>query len=157
MPTGRSRLLTALADAHVEYVLVAGTGRRRLRLAVSAHPANLHALGEVLGQFNTTLRTAPAPRTGGVRRVGTALGVLRVHVPGVDVDLVIGGQGRSLYAELRETATKQDFDGVPVLVATPLPQSRLPEPRTAADRSPERVAARLLALADELAKRVPSV
>jgi hypothetical protein len=152
VPTGRSRLLAALADAHVEYVLVAGTGRRRLRLAVSAHPANLNALGIVLGQFNTTLRTAPAPRAGAVRRVGTALGVLRVHVPGVDVDLVIGGQGRSLYAELREVATEQDCDGVPVLVAPFLPESR-----TASDRSPERIAARLLALADELAKRVPSV
>jgi hypothetical protein len=150
-------LLAAFADAHVEYVLVAGTGRRRLRLAVSAHPANLHALGAVLGQFNTTLRTTPAPRAGGVRRVGTALGVLRVHVPGVDVDLVIGGQGRSLYAELREGATEQDCDGIPVLVATPLPQSRRPDSRPAPDRSPQRIAARLLALADELAKRVPSV
>jgi len=153
--TGRSRLLAALATAHVEYVLVAGTGRRRLRLAVSAHPANLNALGEVLGQFATTLRPAPAPRAGGVRRV--SLGVLRVHVPGVDVDLIISGQGRSLYAELREVATKQDYDGVPVLVAAPPPTTRLQKSQAVADRSPERVAARLLALADELAKRVPTV
>jgi hypothetical protein len=82
--------------------------------------------------------------------------VLRVHVPGVDVDLIISGQGRSLYAELREVATKQDYDGVSVLVAPP-PKTPLQKSPTAPERSPERIAARLLVLADELAKRVPTV
>lgn len=150
--TGRARLLGVLATAHVEYVVIGGTARRRLRLAVSAHPANLAALGRVLSELDATLMPVPTPRVGGVRRVGASLGMLRVHVPGVDVELIIGGPGRSLYAELREAASEEDCEGVSVLVA-PL----LSAPRATGDRSPEVVAGRLLALADQLAKRVPPV
>jgi len=67
VPPGRARFLTALADAHVEYVLVAGTGRRRLRLALPVPPANLNALGGVLGRFGATMR--PVAAGGGVEGV----------------------------------------------------------------------------------------
>jgi hypothetical protein len=150
VPTGRTRLLAALVARHVQFVVVEGGSRRRLRLAVSAHPANLAALGVVLGEAGATLRPVAVPRAGNVHRAAATLGTFRVHVPGVEVDVLLGSPGGSLYSELQEHAVEVERDGVLVLVA-PEPTEPTTLPRGAV------VADRILAMVDELATRIPPV
>ena len=150
MPTGRTRLLAALVARHVQFVVIEGGSRRRLRLAVSAHPANLTSLGVVLDELGATLRPGPVPRAVGAQRSAATLGTFRVHVPGVDVDVLPGSPGGSLYSELREHAVEGELDGVVVRVAKETPRpARRPDGAVAADR--------ILAVVDELATRIPPV
>jgi hypothetical protein len=69
MATDHRRLVEALADKHVEYVVIGGvalvlhgSGRttQDLDICYSRDPANLEALAAALAPFHVTLRGAPA-------------------------------------------------------------------------------------------------
>ncbi len=140
----RGMILRTLAEASVQFIVVgepAATGG--LRLVVSRHPTNLDALGRALGALGSSLRSgaSPAgaeppgteppgagppgteagaghraigPSSSGPRRIGDPTATLSVRTAVGDVDLVFGGERRSLYGDTLERSEERDIDGTRV-------------------------------------------
>lgn len=105
-------MLDALVDANVQFVVVGEPGDRpRLRVVVSRHPTNLHVLGALLERLEASFATTEAGTGAGLRRIADPHGTVSVRVHGVDVDLMVGGPRRSLYAEALGVATDRQMYG----------------------------------------------
>lgn len=108
-------VLRTLADANVQFVVIGEPDAGGvLQLVVSRHPTNLEALGRALDTLGSSLRPVNEPAAEGVQRIGDPAGTLALRTNAGDVDLVFGGQRRSLYADTLERAEERDIGGTRV-------------------------------------------
>lgn len=151
---GRAAILRSLSEANVRFIVVgepddavshdpASTGAAPLRIVVATHPTNLDALARSLDALGSSVRTTqsvPAPAPGGdVRRVGDPLGTIEVTTSGGDLDILLGGPRRPLYAQVAATAIQREIDGETVSwVAHVTPPA--PSPRVTGDALGRRLA-----------------
>lgn len=162
---GKRAVLEALLAANVQFVVIGEPGepgdRAALRLVVSRHPTNLRALGTLLERLQASLRvadvvcrseettTALADTTEadrGIRRIGDAFATVAVRALGADVDLMLGGSRRSLYAEALGAATDREIFGILVKWAPAAPDAA-----DAVHRTGTSLGRRLLSIAEGLA------
>lgn len=156
-------VVRALSDANVQFVVVGEPAAGSpLTLVISRHPTNLEALGRALDGLASTVRTVEpsasqakspdatesgADRGAGTpRRVGDPMGTIALTTSAGDVDLLLGGPRRSLYAEVSTHAHEREVGGMRVKWADELP------PMETGPRVTSRILGRrLLSLAEGLA------
>ena len=143
-------VVRALSDANVQFVVVGEPAAGDpLRLVVSRHPTNLDALGRALDGLESTLRVLQPPARGEddlPRRVSDPLGTISLATSAGNVDLMLGGPRRSLYAEVALHAQERELGGLRVQWARELPELA-PVARTTS----RMLGRRLLSLAEGLA------
>jgi predicted nucleotidyltransferase len=138
-------LLTTLADASVQFVVVGGIalglhGHVRttadLDIVPDPDPANLDRLCALLEAEQATLLLAPsrrfAAREGWMLRRGRNVSVTTRHG---DLDVIRAIPGVPSYDELLEDAERYDVDGLTVIVASP---SKLIEMKQARNNAQDR-------------------
>lgn len=115
-------VVRVLSDANVQFVVVGeAVAGEPLRVVVSRHPTSLDALGRALDRLDATVRGSMygdaedfggAGEAGaGVRHVGDPLGTIPITTSAGDVDVLLGGPRRSLYAEVAAGAEEREVAG----------------------------------------------
>lgn len=162
--SGVASVLRALLDANVQFVVVGEPDETTpLRVIASRHPTSMDALGRVLDGLDSAVRTVPPRAAGasdtdatdrdvvedGPRRFGDTLGTIAVTTSAGDVDLVLGGPRRSLYADALLGAHERCIGGVRVPWVDAVPDTGPPARVTS-----RMLGRRLLSLAEGVARLI---